>query len=53
MKSIALFFFLVIKGLSSDSVGVARGTVFLQELQPGAGFVTGEFIERKVEGALP
>ena len=30
-------FFLVREGLSTDNVGVAKGTVF-QEVRPGAGF---------------
>ena len=43
-------FFLVRKGLlllSNDDVGVATGTVF-QEVRPGGGFETGDFVERKV-----
>ena len=36
--------FRVCKGLSNDDVGVARGTVF-QEIRPGAGFKTGNFVK--------
>ena len=32
------------KSLSNDYVGVARGTV-LQEIQPGVGFKTGDFVK--------
>ena len=38
------------KGLSNDDVEVARGTVF-QEVRPGAGFKTGEFVKEKLEGS--
>ena len=38
------------KGPSNDDVGVARGTVF-QEVRPGAGFKSGDFVERTVGGA--
>ena len=44
-------FFLVCKGLSNDDVGVARGTIF-QEIRPGAGFKTGDFVKEKL-GGLP
>ena len=37
-------YFLDCKGLSNDDVGVARGTVF-QEIRPGAGFKTGDFVK--------
>ena len=40
------------QGLSNDSVGVERGTVF-QEIRPGAGFKTGVFVLRKASGRLP
>ena len=43
-------FFLVFKGLSDDDLGAARGAV-LQEIRPGAGFKTGDFVEEKL-GAL-
>ena len=43
--------FLVCKGLSIDDVGVSRDTVF-QEIRPGAGFETGDFVEDKL-GGLP
>ena len=39
------------KGLSSDDVGVARGTVF-QQIRTGVGFETGDFIKERLE-ALP
>ena len=39
------------KGLSNDDVGVTRSTVF-QEIRPGAGFKTGEFVKEKL-GGLP
>ena len=41
--------FLVCKGLSNDDVGVARGIVF-QEIRPGAGCKTGDFVKEKLEG---
>ena len=50
-KSISIYF-LVCKGLlvqSNDAVGVARGTAF-QELRPGAGFKTGDFVKEKLRG---
>ena len=46
--------FLLCKGLlllSNDDVGVGRGTVF-QEVRPGAGFTTGDFV-KEVLGGLP
>ena len=43
--------FLVCKGLSIDGVGVSRGAVF-QEIRPGAGFETGDFVKEKL-GGLP
>ena len=33
-----------LSNLSNDDVGAARGTVF-QEIRPGAGFKTGDFVE--------
>ena len=36
-------------GLSNDDVGVSRATV-LQEIRPGAGFKTGDFVEEKLRG---
>ena len=48
-------YFLVCKGLllrvvlSNHDVGVARGTVF-QEIRPGAGLKTGDFVEEKLGG---
>ena len=41
--------FLVRKGLSTDDVGVARGTVF-PEIRPWAGFKTGDFVKEKLGG---
>ena len=40
---------IVYKGLSSDDVAVARGTVS-QEIRPGAGFETGGFDKEKLGG---
>ena len=40
---------LVRAGLSTDDVGVAKGTVF-QEIRPSAGFKTGDFV-KKIGGA--
>ena len=37
--------------LSNDDVGVARGTV-LQEVRPGAGFKTGDFVQEKLGGGI-
>ena len=37
------------EGLSTDDVGVAKGTVF-QEIRPRAGFKTGDFIHKKSWG---
>ena len=42
-------YFLVCKGLSNDDVGRARGTVF-QEIRPGAGFETCDFVTEKGVG---
>ena len=42
--------FLVCEGLSTDDVGVARGTV-LQEIRPCAGFKTDHFVKEKLGGA--
>ena len=38
-------------GLSNNDVGVARDTVF-QEVRPGAGFKTGDFVKEML-GGLP
>ena len=43
--------FLVCKGLSIDDVVGARGTIF-QEMRPGAGVETADFVEEKL-GRLP
>ena len=40
---------LVHEGLSTDDVGVAKGTVF-QEIRPWARFKTGDFIQEKSGG---
>ena len=45
-------YFLVRKGLSIDDIGVSRDTVF-QEIRPGAGFETGDFVGEKLGGGLP
>ena len=37
------------KGLSIDDVGVSRDTVS-QEIRPGAGFETGDFVAEKLGG---
>ena len=39
------------KGLSIDDVGVSRDIVF-QEVRPGAGFETGDFVQEEM-GGLP
>ena len=44
-------YFLVCKGLSNDDVGGTRGTEF-QEIRPGAGFETGDFVTEML-GGLP
>ena len=38
------------KGLSNDAVGVSRDTVF-EEVRPGAGFETGDFVKERLGGA--
>ena len=43
--------YLVCGGLSNDDVRVVRGAVF-QEIRPGAGFQTGDFVKEKL-GGLP
>ena len=51
-KNISTFIFLFAKDYTSnDDVGVARGTAF-QELRPGAGFKTGDFVKEKLGGAI-
>ena len=42
-------YFLVCEGLSNDDVGEARGTVF-EEMRPGVGLKTGDFVKEKLEG---
>ena len=37
------------KGLTTDDVEVSRDTV-IQEIRPGAGFETGDFVEEKLGG---
>ena len=44
-------YFVVFKGLSDDDVWVSRDTVF-QEIRPGAGFKTGDFVKENL-GGLP
>ena len=44
-------YFLVGEELSNDDVEEARGTV-IQEIRPGAGFKTGDFVKEKL-GGLP
>ena len=51
MNIMILIHFLVCKGLSSDDVGVARGSV-LQEIRPRSGLKNRRFRERKVGGAI-
>ena len=51
IKNRIFTYFLVCKGRSNDDVGGARGTEF-QEIRPGAGFKTGDFVEEKL-GGLP
>ena len=36
-------------GLSIDDLGMSRDTVF-QEIRPGAGFETGDFVKEKLGG---
>ena len=43
--------FLVCESLSNDDAGVPRGPEF-QEVRPGAGFKTGDFVKEKL-GGLP
>ena len=38
-----------VKGLSSDDVGVSRGTVF-REIRAGDGFEIGPFVKEMLEG---
>ena len=42
-------YFIVCKGLSSDDVGIPRDTMF-QEIRPGAGFKTGDFVQEALGG---
>ena len=51
MKRISACITFVCGGLSNDDVRVVRGTVF-QEIRPGAGFKTGDFVKEKL-GGLP
>ena len=44
-----LKYILVCKGLSNDDVGMAIGTV-VQEIRPGAGFETGDFVKERLGG---
>ena len=45
------YIFFVCKGLTIDDVGMSRNTVF-QEIRPGAGFETADFVKEKL-GGLP
>ena len=49
-KSVSIYF-PVCKGLSIDDVGVSRDTAF-QEIRPGAGCETGDFV-KETSGGLP
>ena len=51
MKKKVSVYFLVCKHLTIEDLGVSRDTVF-QEIRPGAGFETGDFVEEKL-GGLP
>ena len=44
----ALTYFLVREGLSTDDVGVARGTTVFQETRPWAAFKIGDFVEESL-----
>ena len=44
-------YFVVREGLTIDDVGLSRDTVF-QEIRPGDGFETGDFVKEKL-GVLP
>ena len=39
------------KGVSIDDVGVSRDIAYHQEIRPGAGFETSDFVEEKFGGA--
>ena len=49
MKNTIFMYFLVCKGRSNDDVVGARGTVF-QEIRPGAGLKTGDFVKEMLAG---
>ena len=49
-KQCPFIYFLICKGQSNDDVGATRSTVF-QEIRPGAGFKTGDFVKEKSGGA--
>ena len=49
MKKTTFIYSLACKGLSNDDVGVAMGTVF-QEIRPGAGSKTGDFVKKRWRG---
>ena len=51
MTKYNLQIFSCLKGPSNDHVMGARGTVF-QEIRPGAGFETGDFVQEML-GGLP
>ena len=48
-KKFPYIFLFAKKGLSTDDVGVARGTVF-QEVRPGAGFKNGVLLKKSWGG---
>ena len=39
------------KGLSNDGIKVSGTTVFQEEIRPGAGLKTGDFVKEKLGGA--
>ena len=51
LKKIPSKYVFVCSGRSNDGVGVARGTAF-QEIRPGAGFKTSNFVKQTL-GGLP
>ena len=51
MKNIFSNIFVACKGLSNDGIGAATGAVF-QEIWPGVGFKTGDFVKETL-GGLP
>ena len=41
-------FLFAMNGLSNNDLGLARGIIVFQELWPGAGFKTGDFVEERL-----